>query len=170
MATLAFAPSVGLFIARISRGRTIGAMVVGSLFYGSFGCFLFFMVLGNFGIYLQLSGQLDVVNILNTQTPTAAIFAMLNELPMSQLAIAIYTVLALIFVATTFDSISYILASAVQTSVDDEPMRWNRMFWACALDVSAAATRNAADEGSPGTRSSVGRNSGWPSRVITWPP
>ena len=39
---LAFAPSVGLFIARISRGRTIRAMIVGSIFFGTFGCFLFF--------------------------------------------------------------------------------------------------------------------------------
>ncbi|MFT5483677.1 MAG: BCCT family betaine/carnitine transporter [Halieaceae bacterium] len=132
---LAFAPSVGLFIARISRGRTIRGMVMGSLFFGSFGCFLFFMILGNYGIYLQLSGQLDVVNILNTETPTAAIFAMLRELPLSTFVIVVFTVLATIFTATTFDSISYILASVVQNRVDDEPMRWNRMFWACALSA-----------------------------------
>lgn len=130
---LAFAPSVGLFIARISRGRTMRAMVVGSIFFGSFGCFLFFMVLGNFGLYLQLSGELDVVQILNTETPTAAIFAMLNMLPMKYFVIGTYTVLAVIFTATSFDSISYILASVVQKEVDDEPLRWNRMFWACAL-------------------------------------
>ena len=39
----------------------------------------------------------------------------------------------LIFTATTFDSISYILASVVQHEVDDEPHRWNRLFWAFAL-------------------------------------
>ena len=136
---LAFAPSVGLFIARISRGRTIRAMVMGSVFYGTFGCFLFFMVLGNYGLYLQLSGQLDVIHLLNTQTPTVAIFAMLNQLPLSYFVIAVYTVLAIIFTATTFDSISYILASVVQKTVDDEPMRWNRMFWACALSVMPIA-------------------------------
>ena len=37
------------------------------------------MVLGNFGMYLQLSGQVDVINILNTESPTAAIFAILGE-------------------------------------------------------------------------------------------
>jgi BCCT family betaine/carnitine transporter len=132
---LAFAPSVGLFIARISRGRTIRGMVMGSMFFGTFGTFLFFMVLGNYGLYLQLSGQLDVIAILNAQTPTAAIFAMLKELPLSYLVIAVYTILAVIFTATTFDSISYILASVVQKNVGDEPMRWNRMFWACALSI-----------------------------------
>ncbi|MEM7431525.1 MAG: BCCT family transporter [Pseudomonadota bacterium] len=130
---LAFAPSVGLFIARISRGRTIREMTVGSLVYGTLGCFLFFAILGNFGMYLQLSGQLDVIAILNNESPTAAIFAILGQLPLKYLVIAVFTVLAVIFVSTTFDSISYILASVVQKSVDDEPMRWNRLFWAGAL-------------------------------------
>jgi BCCT family betaine/carnitine transporter len=130
---LAYAPAVGLFIARISRGRTIREMIVGSIFFGTLGCFLFFMCLGNFGMYLQLSGELDVIHILNSQTPTAAIFAILGQLPMRTAVIATYTVLAVIFTATTFDSISYILAAVVQRKIVDEPMRWNRLFWAGAL-------------------------------------
>lgn len=136
---LAFAPSVGLFIARISRGRTIREMVVGAIFFGTLGCFLFFMVLGNFGLYLQLSGQIDVVHILNSETPTAAIFAILNQLPMRYFVLGTYTLLALIFTATTFDSISYILASVVQKKLDEEPMRWNRLFWAFALSLMPIA-------------------------------
>ncbi|WP_252467412.1 BCCT family transporter [Microbulbifer okhotskensis] len=132
---LVFAPSVGLFIARISRGRTIKTMVVGSIFFGTLGCFLFFMVLGNYGVYLQFSGELDVVHVLNEQGPTAAIFATLKTLPGSKLVILVYTVLALIFTATTFDSISYILAAVVQKEMDEEPARWNRLFWAFALSV-----------------------------------
>ena len=132
---LAFAPSVGLFIARISRGRTIGQMVIGSLVYGSLGCAMFFMILGNYGIHLQISGGLDVVNILNTESPTAAIFAVLGQLPLKTLVIAVYTLLTIIFLSTTFDSISYILASVVQREIDDEPMRWNRLFWAAALSL-----------------------------------
>ncbi len=136
---LAYAPSVGLFIARISRGRTIREMVVGAIFFGTLGCFLFFMVLGNFGLYLQLSGQVDVVHILNDETPTAAIFAILNQLPMRYFVIGTYTLLAVIFTATTFDSISYILASVVQKRLDEEPMRWNRLFWAFALSFMPIA-------------------------------
>ncbi|WP_444944291.1 BCCT family transporter [Microbulbifer sp. ZKSA006] len=136
---LVFAPSVGLFIARISRGRTIKTMVVGSIFYGTLGCFLFFMVLGNYGVYLQFSGELDLVQVLNEQGATAAIFATLKTLPGSKLVILVYTVLALIFTATTFDSISYILAAVVQKEVDEEPARWNRLFWAFALSVMPIA-------------------------------
>jgi len=132
---LVFAPSVGLFIARISRGRTIRAMVAGSIFFGTLGCFLFFMILGNYGIYLQFSGKLNVIDILNNQDATTAIFAILTTLPLHKLVIALFTVLAIIFTATTFDSISYILAAVVQKEVDEEPARWNRLFWAFALSV-----------------------------------
>jgi BCCT family betaine/carnitine transporter len=54
-------------------------------------------------------------------------------LPFKSIVIALYTVLALVFLATTFDSISYILASVVKNEVKDEPMRWNRLFWAGTL-------------------------------------
>ncbi|UAB71340.1 BCCT family transporter [Vibrio sp. SCSIO 43132] len=132
---LVFAPSMGLFIARISRGRTIKQMVTGSIFFGSLGCFLFFMVLGNYGLSLQLSGELDVVAILNAEGATKAIFSMLGALPFSKIVIAVFTLLCVIFTATTFDSISYILASVVQNNVSEEPMRWNRMFWAFTLSL-----------------------------------
>lgn len=130
---LVFAPSMGLFVARISRGRTIKQMVSGSIFFGSMGCFLFFMILGNYGLSLQLSGELDVVGILNSEGATKAIFSMLSSLPMGTAVIAVFTILCIIFTATTFDSISYILASVVQNNVTEEPMRWNRMFWAFTL-------------------------------------
>ncbi|MFV0576907.1 MAG: BCCT family transporter [Vibrio sp.] len=135
---LVYAPSMGLFIARISRGRTIKQMVAGSIFFGSLGCFLFFMVLGNYGLSLQLTGAVDVVGILQNQGATAAIFATLEHLPMSTLVIAVFTILCVIFTATTFDSISYILASVVQNNVTEEPMRWNRLFWAFTLSFMPA--------------------------------
>ncbi|SKA58212.1 BCCT family transporter [Enterovibrio nigricans] len=130
---LVFAPSMGLFVARISRGRTIKQMVSGSIFFGSLGCALYFMILGNFGLSLQLSGQLDVISILNTEGPTTAIFAILEQLPFSTVVIAVFTLLCIIFTATTFDSISFILASVVQNNVTEDPLRWNRLFWAFTL-------------------------------------
>ena len=132
---LVFAPSMGLFVARISRGRTIKQMVVGSIFFGSMGCFLFFMILGNYGLSLQLSGKLDIVGMLQTDGAYQAIFAILDQLPFSSVVIAAFTTLCLIFTATTFDSISYILASVVQNNVTEEPMRWNRLFWAFTLSI-----------------------------------
>ncbi|QPC41429.1 BCCT family transporter [Kaustia mangrovi] len=130
---LVFAPSMGLFIARISRGRTIGQMVAGSIFFGSVGCFLFFIILGNYGLWLQINDVLDVVSLLDADGPFVAIFAVLDTLPLTWLVVFAFTVLAILFTATSFDSISYILASVVQNDVSEEPMAWNRLFWALAL-------------------------------------
>ncbi|WP_087016884.1 BCCT family transporter [Thaumasiovibrio subtropicus] len=130
---LVFSPCMGLFIAKISRGRTIKQMIAGSIFYGSMGCFLFFIVLGNYGLSLQLTGELDVIEILNRQGAPAAIFAMLESLPLGLAVIGVFTLLCIIFTATSFDSISYILASVVQKEVTTEPLRWNRLFWAFTL-------------------------------------
>lgn len=132
---LVFAPSMGLFVARISKGRTIKQMVAGAIFFGSAGCAVFFIVLGNYGLSLQLSGALDVVSILNDKGATFAIYSILQQLPFSYMVIVVFTLLCIIFTATTFDSISFILASVVQNNVSNDPMRWNRLFWAFTLSV-----------------------------------
>jgi betaine/carnitine transporter, BCCT family len=130
---LVYAPFVGLFVAKISRGRTIRQMILGTMIYGTLGCILFFGIIGNFGLYMQLTGELDTVSILNEQGAPAAILTIIGQLPLAPFMIFIFTVLAIIFLATTFDSSSYILASVVQKEVKDEPVRWNRMFWAFGL-------------------------------------
>ncbi len=128
-----YAPFVGLFVARISRGRTIKEMILGTMIYGTLGCLLFFGILGNFGLYLQLTGSFDVISFMNANGAPAAIIAILHQLPMSNIIVGVFTVLAIIFLATTFDSSSYILASVVQKQVQTEPLRWNRLFWAFTL-------------------------------------
>lgn len=130
---LVYAPFVGLFIARISRGRTIRQVILGTMCYGTLGSILFFGVIGNFGMYMQLTGQFDVISVLNNQGAPAAIISIISQLPMGPLMVGLFTILAIIFLATTFDSSSYILASVVQKKIDGEPLRWNRLFWAFAL-------------------------------------
>ncbi|MFC4559227.1 BCCT family transporter [Virgibacillus kekensis] len=128
-----YAPFVGLFVARISRGRTIREMVLGTMIYGTLGCVLFFGIMGNFGLYLQLTGQLDVIGFMNQYGAPAAIIEILHQLPMADVMVALFTILAVLFLATTFDSSSYILAAVVQKEVQSEPIRWNRLFWAFTL-------------------------------------
>ncbi|MYL46158.1 BCCT family transporter [Virgibacillus halodenitrificans] len=128
-----YAPFVGLFVARISRGRTIKEMILGTMIYGTIGSLLFFGIMGNFGLYLQLSGAFDVIGFMNEFGAPAAIIAILHQLPMSSIIVGIFTVLAIVFLATTFDSSSYILASVVQKTVQSEPLKWNRLFWAFTL-------------------------------------
>ncbi|QUW23110.1 BCCT family transporter [Sporosarcina sp. Marseille-Q4063] len=130
-----YAPFVGLFVARISRGRTIQEMILGTMIYGTVGSMLFFGILGNFGLYLQLSGTFDVIGFMNEAGAPATIIAILHQLPIAKIIVPLFTILAIIFLSTTFDSASFILAAVVQKEVDSDPLRWNRLFWAFALTV-----------------------------------
>lgn len=129
-----YAPFLGMFIARISKGRTIKQMVMGSLLYGSAGCILFFAVLGNYGLDLQITGQLDVVKSLNELGGPQTIVSILETLPLGKLVVFLIVVLSVTFMATSYDSASYILAANSQKRIiDEEPIRWLRLVWAFSL-------------------------------------
>jgi len=132
---IAYGPFVGLFVTRISRGRTIRQVILGMVGYGSLGCALFFMILGNYGLHLELAGSVSVTGILQSDGQPAAIVSVLDALPGAWPAIAVFTLVSIIFSATTYDSASYILASSATRDLraGDEPARWHRLFWAMAL-------------------------------------
>jgi BCCT family betaine/carnitine transporter len=134
---IAFAPYVGLFITRISRGRSIRQVIIGMLLFGSLGSWIFYMIIGNYALFLQLTDMLDFVNIMNTVNDNAAIVATLASLPLAPLVIGVFALVAIIFAATTYDSASYSLASGatLHLSAGDDPARWHRVFWALALAV-----------------------------------
>jgi BCCT family betaine/carnitine transporter len=134
---IAYAPFVGLFVTRISRGRSIRQVIFGMTGYGTLGTGLFYMIIGNYGLSLQLNESLMVTEVMANQGVPAAIVAILDQLPLAALAIVIYAVIALIFSATTYDSASYILASVATRSLPagEDPDRWHRVFWAFALAV-----------------------------------
>ncbi|MCS4485708.1 BCCT family transporter [Staphylococcus americanisciuri] len=130
---IVYAPFIGMFIARISRGRTLKEVIVGTIVYGTFGCVLFFGIFGNYATYLQLTGQFDVVSFLNTHGTEATIIEVVNQLPFAPVIIGLFVLSAFLFLVTTFDSASYIVAAATQVSVKGEPLKMNRLFWAFAL-------------------------------------
>lgn len=128
-------PIIGMFIAKISKGRTVREMVSGALIYGTLGCSLVFIIIGNYGLYLQTSGTFDVIAYFNEFGANATIFKVLGMLKMGKFIVSLFTVGAIIFASTTFDSISYIIASCTTKHLDEgqEPPRWNRLFWALLL-------------------------------------
>ncbi|MGB5257640.1 MAG: BCCT family transporter [Woeseiaceae bacterium] len=138
---IAFAPYVGLFVTRISRGRTIRQVVLGMLFWGSLGSWLFYMVMGNYALFLQLSGGLDFAGIMQSASGSIAIVAMLEQLPLAALVIGVFSLISIIFAATTYDSASYTLASSatLHLKAGDDPARWHRVFWAFALGLMPVA-------------------------------
>jgi len=138
---LSYIPIMGLFTARISRGRTIRQVVLGMIGYGSLGCLLSFSTLGCYSLDLQLSGKVDLVTILAEQGKEAAVIAILDTLPFPMLTGIIFTLLTIIFMATTIDSSAYILASATTKNLggNEQPPRWNRLTWAAIFLLFALA-------------------------------
>ncbi len=135
---VAFAPYVGLFITRISRGRTIRQVIKGMLIYGSLGCWVFYMIIGNYSMFLQMNDVVDVLGAMKSAgSGAAAIVATLEAMPIAPAVITVFTLMSIIFAATTYDSASYTLASSatLHLSAGEDPARWHRVFWAFALAV-----------------------------------
>ncbi|MGF1473364.1 MAG: BCCT family transporter [Rubrobacteraceae bacterium] len=136
---LAYAPFVGLFTARISRGRTIRGLILAMVLGGSLGSWLTFTILGNTGLYFDLNGIVPVTDILNDSGAPSAIIATVLGLPLGSLVLVVFLVLAMIYLATTLDSSAFILASVSTKDLhpDEQPARWNRVFWAIILGAVA---------------------------------
>lgn len=129
---IAYAPMMGLFVARISRGRTIRELIIAELVFGSLGTWMFFAVWGGYALDLQISGTLDVASILNERGIPSAVEAILNTLPMSELVTGVFIILCFVFLATTLDSSAYVLASVTSRKLSgyQEPKRPLRLTWA----------------------------------------
>ena len=134
---IAYGPFVGLFVTRISRGRTIREVVTGMVGWGSLGTGVFFMIMGNYSLHLELTGVLSVTELLANDGAPTAIVAALDSMPLGSILIAIFCLVALIFAATTYDSASYTLAAAAtrRLTPGDDPPRWHRLFWAISLAI-----------------------------------
>ena len=136
---IAYAPMVGLFIARISKGRTIREVIIGQVIWGSLGCMVFFAIAGGYSLDAELNGIVDLSALLDESGIPAAAVAIVANLPGGTFTLAAYTVLCIIFLATTLDSAAYVLASISTKNLtgDDQPARWNRFAWAFALAITA---------------------------------
>lgn len=134
---LALGPYMGVFITKISRGRTLRELILGGIGYGTLGCTVFFAILGNYALYLELNQLYPVIETLNTVGAPAAIVGVLGTLPMASAAILIFTLVCIIFAATSYDSASYTLAASATRSLapEDHPHRGHRVFWAFLLGL-----------------------------------
>ncbi|MFP3090328.1 BCCT family transporter [Treponema sp. TIM-1] len=134
---LSYVPVMGLFIAKISRGRTIRQVILGGVLLGSLGCWFFLAILGGYGLDLQLSGVLDTVKNLREGGDYAAIMALLDSLPFANIAHVVFIIVAFIFLATTCDSSAYILASISTKNITASmnPSKRSRIMWTLSLII-----------------------------------
>jgi BCCT family betaine/carnitine transporter len=138
---LALGPFVGMFVCKISAGRSVREVIFGMLGWGSLGCWLFFIVLGNYAFYLEQAGTLAIVQEAYDVGPSAALASMIEILPLGSFWLFYLAVIGVIFTATTYDSASYTLAAGASRylSEKDHPARWHRVFWAVALGTLPAS-------------------------------
>lgn len=130
-------PFVGMFVCKISQGRTIRQLIFGMLGWGSLGCALFFVVLGNYALFMELEGNYPVVEQVVTHSPASAIAGLVALLPLGGFWLFFLAVIGLIFMATTYDSASYTLAAGATKSLarNEHPAIWHQVFWALVLGL-----------------------------------
>ncbi|SNC65208.1 choline/glycine/proline betaine transport protein [Marinobacter sp. es.048] len=134
--TISWAPYVGIFIARISRGRTIREFVAGVLFAPTAFTLVWFGIFGLSAIQVEMTGQIALAEQVQ-QDPSVAIFAFLEAFPFADVASALSVVIIVIFFTTSSDSASLVID--MLTRRDDQPsLVRQRIFWAAAQGVIAA--------------------------------
>ena len=86
---------------------------------------------------MEFNDLLPVVKILETGGGDAAIISVLGTLPISGIVIFLFTIVCVIFAATSYDSASYTIAACATKDLgrEEHPARWHRVFWACLLGV-----------------------------------
>lgn len=135
--TIAWAPFVGLFIAKISRGRTIRQFVVGVMLVPSLFTFLWFSVFGDTALNLIMNEGVTSL-ITDVQNDHAvALFKLLDQLPWSFFISLMTVFLIVTFFVTSSDSGSLVVDSLASGGVFQTPA-WQRVFWAVLEGVLAA--------------------------------
>lgn len=124
-------PFMGLFIARISRGRTVREIIGWGMAGAVAGGCLMHGVFGSYALYLQHTGILDAASILKDKGGAAAMIAVLSTLPYKDVVLVAYCILSTIFLATTINAGSYVVASTATRRLHpgSEPHRVHRTFW-----------------------------------------
>lgn len=138
---LAYAAFMGLFVGRISRGRTIRQLVLGMMGWGTLGTCAFLTIAGGYSLYVEANHLFPVSQTLTDQGMFVAATKVMVELPLSKpFLLFVFTALCIIFYATTIDSAAYVLSSICTKNLrnDQEPPRYSRLVWAFALALLTA--------------------------------
>ncbi|MCF3972113.1 BCCT family transporter [Paracoccus salsus] len=131
---LGYGPLMAIFIARVSRGRSIRSIIVMLAIIAPLVTNFWFTIIGGTGIALEqmtpgvISGPFEGFNL------PAGLLATTQALPLGFLLSLLFLVLTMIFVATTSDSMSFVIATSMS---DDNPSVFLRSFWGVAMGVMA---------------------------------
>ncbi len=152
--TIAWAPFVGLFIAKISRGRTIRQFVVGVMLVPTIFTFLWFSVFGDTALHLIMVDGYTVLIEQVQDDHAVALFKLFELLPFTQIVSFLTIFLIITFFVTSSDSGSIVIDSLASGGVAHTPV-WQRVFWASMQGLVAAALLLAGGLGALQTASIV---------------
>ena len=135
----AWSPFVGLFIARISYGRSIQEFLIGAVLVPSSIVFLWMGVFGNAALYQEFIEPNSLSTAINNDI-AVSLFVFLENFPLSQLLMGLAIVIILTFFVTSSDSgalVTSMLTAAKKENTKEEPPMILRIIWAISLGVIA---------------------------------
>jgi len=134
---LAWAPFVGLFIARISRGRTIREFIIGVMLIPTVFTLLWMTIFGNSAIDLVHNQEVVALGEMVSQDSSVALFVFLESFPLSTVLSFFSVLMIVIFFVTSCDSGAMVVDMLCSHGRNDTPL-WQRVYWAVGIGVVAA--------------------------------
>lgn len=134
---IAWAPFVGLFIARISRGRTIREFVLGVLLAPTAFTLFWMTVFGNTAIQMVFEQGLTELGQMVSDNTSVALFVFLQEFPFANFLTFMAIVMVVIFFVTSCDSGAMVVDMLCSYGNNNTPV-WQRIYWAAGVGVVAA--------------------------------
>ena len=130
-----FGPFTGLFVAKISRGRKVKEIIANMLISGSLGLILFFGIVGAYEQSLRIDGILDVPAMLANGQSEEIAMSVVNTLPFAKVALVLYLLVIILFLATTLDACSFTLSATVSKKLraEEEPSKKLKFVWCIIL-------------------------------------
>lgn len=135
---IAWSPFVGMFIARISRGRSVREFVVGVLLVPLGFTFLWMTIYGNTALYMvRVEGMEELVQAVAEDSSTA-LFAFFEHLPLTLLTSSLAVLLVALFFVTSADSGALVIDMLTSKGEEESPL-WQRIFWSILVGGLAIA-------------------------------
>ncbi|MBH3429954.1 BCCT family transporter [Pseudomonas alkylphenolica] len=135
---LSWSPFVGLFIARISRGRTIREFICGVLFVPAGFTLLWMTVFGDSALHMILNEGITDLAAVVDQDSSLALFAFLEHFPFSSLISMLAVLMVVVFFVTSADSGALVVDMLASSGHDHSPL-WQRIFWSVSIGIVAIA-------------------------------
>ncbi|WJV64024.1 choline transporter [Pectobacteriaceae bacterium CE70] len=131
---VAWSPFVGLFLARISRGRTIRQFVAGTLVIPFIFTLLWLSIFGNSALYQVLHGNIGFAKEVMAY-PERGFYSLLAQYPGFTFSASVATITGLLFYVTSADSGSLVLGNFTSrlTDINNDAPNWLRIFWSLAI-------------------------------------